>query len=174
MQDDNISVFIGLGSNQGNLLENLIQAQRHIKSLTGVLSLSFSTVYYTEPQGVKDQPWFANQVLQVQCASMWTPVTFLKQLHNIESYMGRKRESRWGPRVIDLDILLFGHEVWNTADLIIPHPRMFERAFVLVPLLELDTDIILPDGQKASEALNKLQYSVQGQMIWQEQVDKIF
>ncbi len=168
MQKDNISVFIGLGSNHGNLLENLAQAKKHIQRLDEVLSLSVSKVYYTEPQGVKDQPWFANQVLQVQCTSMWTPITFLEQLHNIESYMGRKRESRWGPRIIDLDLLLFGHEVLSTADLILPHPRMLERAFVLIPLLDLDSNIFFPDGQKATEALGRLHYSVQDQMIWQE------
>ena len=85
----------------------------------------------------------------------------------IENTLGRVREERFGPRVIDLDVLLFGNEVIESEDLIVPHPRMTERAFVLVPLQEIAPQLQFPDGRGLTEVLGKLEYKVDADQIWQ-------
>jgi len=163
-----ISAYVGLGSNQGRPEENLAHAGVKIRSMTGVFSALGSQVYYTEPQGVKDQPWFANQVLRIVCHPAWSPQLFMRHLLNIECMLGRKREIPWGPRRIDCDLLLFGGHSICQPDLTLPHPRMVHRAFVLVPLLELDPDLCLPDGSRLSDCLDHIAYRRHGRRIWQE------
>jgi len=162
-----IPVYIGLGSNQGRPEENLGRAKGHIQSMTGVGTVVSSSVYYTEPQGVKDQPWFANQILRVLCHPAWTPELFMRHLLDIEHMLGRKRNMHWGPRRIDCDLLLFGRQVVNSSELVLPHPRMTERAFVLVPLVELTPDLCLPNGTRIKDCLQNLVYRREGRRIWQ-------
>lgn len=163
-----IPVYIGLGSNQGHPEENLAQARAKIQSMTGVFAAVSSQIYYTEPQGVKDQPWFANQVLKILCHPAWTPPSFMRHLLSIENLLGRKRDIHWGPRRIDCDLLLFGQQSLSQPNLILPHPRMIHRAFVLVPLLELSPELCLPDGRRVKDCLQNLVYRRQGLRIWQE------
>lgn len=129
-------------------------------------------VYFTEPQDMRDQPWFANQVLKVSCALDMTAPDFLDMLLDVEKRLGRVRETsdpamRFGPRVIDLDLLLFDQERWDTPHLALPHPRMSERAFVLVPLRDIEPNLLLSDGRTPGEALRSLAHAVEGNRIRQ-------
>jgi 2-amino-4-hydroxy-6-hydroxymethyldihydropteridine diphosphokinase len=110
--------------------------------------ISRSSIYETEPQDVADQPWFLNMV--VECESQCFPRQMLKILQGIERELGRVRAGsiRRGPRVIDIDILLLGSVVMGTEQLTIPHPRMFERRFVLEPLLEIAPELRHPQTKE--------------------------
>ena len=129
-------VYIGLGSNLGERLKNLVSAVQTLGAILG--DLNFSSVWETEPMLVKDQPAFLNMVVSGLYNN--TPETLLNELWDIENNAGRNRnvETPKGPRQLDLDILLFGSRVIKTEILQIPHPAMKERAFVLIPLMELD------------------------------------
>ena len=164
------TAFIGLGSNLGDTLENLFQARTYLKKVSGLKpgSMKYSRVYFTEPQGIKDQPWFANQVLSIECEPSMTPIKLLEDLLLIEKLMGRKREKCWGPRIIDLDLLLFGQQESCSESLTLPHPEITKRAFVLIPLLEINPDLTLPGGNLLKEYLQQLAFEIQDDKIWQE------
>ena len=126
----------------------LLQAQAAIAALSTVQEIRLvntSSYYQTKPWGIVDQPDFINAVAAIDTAL--SPGQLLKQLQAIEQAQGRKRLERWGPRTIDLDILLYGDRVVSTDDLTIPHPRLTEREFVLYPLAELAPDLKLPTGE---------------------------
>jgi 2-amino-4-hydroxy-6-hydroxymethyldihydropteridine diphosphokinase len=128
------TVYIALGSNLGDRVENLLLARERIVSPHVRLTRA-SSIYETGPREVLDQPWFLNQVVAAETTLF--PRQLLARLLRIEQEMGRRRTLSKGPRVIDLDILLFGDAVIHAAGLEIPHPRMAERRFVLEPLAEL-------------------------------------
>jgi len=133
MQLDTVDVYLGLGANLGDRRATLSLARER---LAGVLQdIRCSRLYETPPWGVEQQPRFLNAV----CCGRTTlaPPELLVYLKSLERELGRVPTAHWGPRVIDVDILLFDDLVYATADLTIPHPRLHERAFVLVPLLEL-------------------------------------
>ena len=167
---DAISAFVCLGSNQG-VPERHLDAARSALVVRGLSIIGASPVYLTEPQGYRDQPWFANQVLRLACPPTLSPLALLDILLEEERRLGRVRSAdpalRFGPRVIDMDLLLFGNTVMETPRLILPHPRMAERAFVLVPLADLAPDLILPDGQRPADLLARLCYSVTANRIHQ-------
>ncbi|MDQ6900794.1 MAG: 2-amino-4-hydroxy-6-hydroxymethyldihydropteridine diphosphokinase [Candidatus Dormibacteraeota bacterium] len=126
--------YVGLGSNLGNRAENLAQARR-LLAQNGAQILRASSVIETEPWGVRKQPSFLNQVLEVE---WWTDARSLLLLaQEVEAQVGRRQTYRWGPRDIDVDILLFGDEQIAEPDLQVPHPRLWEREFVLRSLREL-------------------------------------
>ena len=154
------AAYISLGSNQGRKTQNLDQAVHCLGQESGIVPGTLSQVYYTEPQGVKAQPWFVNQVLELFCSSDWEPRSFVRRLLAIETRLGRIRSERWGPRVIDLDLLLWGETVSHSPEATVPHPRMAERAFVLVPLLEIRPDIRLPGGRPVRELCDRLDYTL--------------
>ena len=129
-----MKAYLGLGSNIGSRARNLSAARRRLRE-RGVRILRQSRVIETEPWGVLDQPKFLNQVLEVEWRG--TPRHLLRAAQAVERDGGRVREKRWGPRTIDVDILLFGDERVNEKDLVIPHPRINERRFVLSGLREL-------------------------------------
>jgi len=158
--------YISLGSNMGKPRENLHIAIEHIKKDSKIEVIKTSSIYKTEPQGLKNQPWFANQVIKVNVIG-FTPITLLQKLLKIENMMGRKRGIRWGPRIIDLDLLLFDKHVTHTSELTLPHPRMLQRAFVLIPLLEIEPQLTTPTGQKIRPYLEQLNYKLKGHKIWQ-------
>ena len=164
--------YISLGSNLGQPEANLETARENLALLPGVDIGPVSSLYYTEPQGVKDQPWFANQVLAAACAPDVTPLSLLASLLDIEARMGRQRRERWGPRLIDLDVLFFGHLVLHEPALTLPHPRIGERAFILVPLLEIAPDFVFPDGSRADIKLQGLDYRIEDTCIWQKTDDR--
>lgn len=134
--------FIGIGSNQGEPAENCREAVRRIGRSGEIRDLRASSLYRTEPVGKPDQPWFINCV--VEARTSLSPHGLLELLHRIEKGMGRVRRERWGPRTIDLDILLYGQVVVREDDLQIPHPELHKRRFVLVPLNELAPCAIHP------------------------------
>jgi len=129
-----ITVYLALGSNIGDREKNLREAIR-LLAKSAVQIAKLSGIYETEPVDYLDQPWFLNAVLEAQ--TDLPAVQLLTTLRNIESQMGSKKVFAKGPRLIDLDILLYGHETIATPDLQIPHPRMLLRNFVLVPLAEI-------------------------------------
>lgn len=139
-----VVAFIGMGANLGDRLGTLEQALEMIADLAGTKVLMVSRAYETEPWGPGDQPPYANAVAAVR-TSLAAP-DLLDALHEIEDSLGRVREERYGARTIDLDILLFGDEEWASERLTVPHPRLLEREFTVVPLLEIAHDATLPDG----------------------------
>lgn len=108
-----------------------------------------SRVYETDPVGGPPQPEYLNAVVEVQ--TRLSPHDLLTACMDVEQRMGRVRAERWGPRIIDIDVLTYDDEEIDESDLVVPHPRMHERAFVLVPLLELDPDPLLPGHGRISE-----------------------
>lgn len=143
------TVFIGLGSNMGQKEEN-IQRALELLGKGGQISVAgVAPLYRTGPVGYLDQDWFLNTVAELETGL--SPHDLLKLLMDIENLMGRERTIRWGPRVIDLDILLYSDKAVNTPELEIPHPRLTERAFVMVPLADLCPDLVLPGGRRAAD-----------------------
>ena len=167
---ESILAYISLGSNLGDPAGNLRVAVEALGRLPGLLAGKLSPVYLTEPQGHKDQPWFANQVMELICPAAQDPRLLLQTLLALEIDLGRERAPDTppnSPRVIDLDLLLLGGLTHASRDLILPHPRLLERAFVLVPLLDIAPELILPGGRPAEEALRKLDCRVQDNVIYQ-------
>jgi 2-amino-4-hydroxy-6-hydroxymethyldihydropteridine diphosphokinase len=137
-----VKAFIGLGSNLGEREAMIRQALEEITRLPGTQLLRASSLYDTEPAGEVDQPNFLNAVAQID-----TELTARQLLWNlllIEKRLGRVRAQRWGPRTIDLDLLLYGSLIVEEPDLVVPHPELTRRSFVLVPLVELDPLLVHP------------------------------
>ena len=137
--------YLGLGGNLGDRLACLQRAVDLLKA-EGVRVVASSRVWETEPVGGPDQPDYLNAVVRVE--TELEPMQFLAACQRVERALGRVREVRWGPRTIDIDVLLFGDVTMEDPALTLPHPRMLERAFVLLLLLELDPDPVLPDGRR--------------------------
>lgn len=138
---DNLA-YIGIGSNLGDKVKNCLEAiERIVKAEENEL-IGQSSLYQTEPWGNEDQDWFVNAVIKIKTSL--NPEDLLKQLRTVEEQLKKRKEERWGPRNIDLDILFFNDEVIETPDLTIPHPSLHLRRFVLVPLHEICPDFIHP------------------------------
>lgn len=135
-------VFIGLGSNVGDRLQYLQQAVKALAKLHGTMVKKTSSVYATEPVGVKEQAEFLNAVVEIET------VLDVRQLHaslkEVERAVGRTQRQRWGPREIDLDILYYNDIVLSEPELKIPHPEISNRRFVLIPLAEIAPGLIDP------------------------------
>ncbi|MGI5891457.1 MAG: 2-amino-4-hydroxy-6-hydroxymethyldihydropteridine diphosphokinase [Bacillota bacterium] len=145
-------VFLGLGSNLGDRKAFLQRAIANICSLPGVVFKAKSSLYQTSPWGVSDQADYYNAVLEVYCN---LPADYLlKSIQQIESNLGRIRAKKWGPRTADIDILLFGDEEIKQEGLLVPHPFLSERLFVLLPLVELDADLSVK-GLNVADLLKK-------------------
>lgn len=130
--------YLSLGTNLGDRLQNLVAAVR-LLSTPATRVTRVSSVYETAPQGKTDQPTFLNMAVEVDTAL--EPRELLQHIQSVEQQLGRVRVERWGPRIIDVDIVLYGDICLQEEDLILPHPRMQERAFVLLPLLELNPQL---------------------------------
>ena len=133
-------VYLALGSNLGDRRANLVAAVERLQPQVAVEQIS--SLYETEPAYVLDQPRYLNAALRGRTAL--APLNLLSFLKQIERELGRTAGYRFGPRIVDLDILLYDNFVIDSDDLIIPHPRMAERSFVLVPLAELAPDLTPP------------------------------
>ena len=142
--------YVGLGSNVGNKIANCARALTELSS-PDISIQRVSSLYKTDPVGYVDQERFVNGVVEV-CTEL-SIRSLLERVKIIEKNMGRKTGVRWGPRVIDLDILLYGSEVCESEDLVIPHPRLHERRFVLVPLVELVPEFMHPGLNKTMREL---------------------
>jgi dihydroneopterin aldolase/2-amino-4-hydroxy-6-hydroxymethyldihydropteridine diphosphokinase len=134
-------VYIGIGSNLGNRQENCLHAIELLQK-KGIIVTKRSSLYETEPWGVKDQPRFINMAIEIE--TPLEPGELLKTLKNVENELGREQTLQWGPRIIDLDILLFDDIILNEDNLKIPHPLLHERDFALRPLCEIAPDVYHP------------------------------
>jgi 2-amino-4-hydroxy-6-hydroxymethyldihydropteridine diphosphokinase len=141
-----VSAYLALGANLGDRLGNLQRAVDLLEVTPGIAVVRSSRVYETEPVGGPDQPEYLNAVLKIR--TDLEPADLLRACLAVEAEMGRVRAERWGPRPIDVDVLTYGDRTIDEPDLEIPHPRMHERGFVLVPLAELDADPMLPGGRR--------------------------
>jgi 2-amino-4-hydroxy-6-hydroxymethyldihydropteridine diphosphokinase len=139
---EDVLAYIGIGSNLGDARANCLQASRRLAKADGRLKIRLSSLYLTEPQELKAQGWYVNATAEVKSPLSAQDIFCL--LHHIEDEMGRERVARYGPRIIDLDLLFYDDMVLDTGELIIPHPRLHERRFVLVPLCELSPDFEHP------------------------------
>jgi 2-amino-4-hydroxy-6-hydroxymethyldihydropteridine diphosphokinase len=146
--------FVGLGANLENPLQQVSQAILELGAIERTRLLAVSSLYRSAPVGYADQPDFINAVAKVH--SQLSPHQLLDALHAIENRHGRRRSKRNAPRTLDLDLLLYDTLVLHEEGLILPHPRMHERAFVLKPLLEIAPRADIPGIGAASEALDKL------------------
>ena len=143
-----VSACLALGSNLGDRLEHLREAVRLLGAEPTVEVVRSSRVYETEPVG-PPQPAYLNAVIEVRTDG--TARELLEACRRVEDALGRVRAERWGPRTIDVDVLIFDEETIDEPDLVVPHPRMHERGFVLVPLGELEADPMLPGGRKLAK-----------------------
>lgn len=144
-------VFIGLGANLGDAKANLKAGLEGLAALEGYEPLALSSLYVTAPVGPVEQPPFLNAVAQGRYQG--GALDLLRGLQRIEARQGRERKVHWGPRTLDLDILLFGSELIDLPELKVPHPEMWQRAFVLVPLMELAPELQLPRWHKTAGQL---------------------
>lgn len=138
-----IICYIGIGSNLGNALKNCQHAVKSLSLAKGIEITSVSSFYKTEPVGIENQNLFINAVVEIMTAL--SARNLFMNLQNIEKDMGRKREVKGGPRIIDLDLLFYGREIIQDSDLIVPHPEIQRRRFVLEPLCEIASYFIHPD-----------------------------
>ncbi|QCU90518.1 2-amino-4-hydroxy-6-hydroxymethyldihydropteridine diphosphokinase [Thiomicrorhabdus sediminis] len=146
--------YIGLGSNLDNPKLQLQQALDEIAQLPGCDLLANSSFYASKPQGPQDQPDFVNAVCLI--GTELSPQQLLEALQSIEQQHGRVKKRHWGERCIDLDILLYDDLVMQTDQLVIPHPYMTERDFVLIPLAEIDKDVRIPNKGGLTALIDKL------------------
>lgn len=147
-----INAYIGLGSNLGDRELNLLRAVAEIGKLPECRVSGLSPFYETSPVGVTDQPAFINAVLRLS-TRLTSHALFLHLQHIERAVFHRKRTLRWGPRTMDLDLLLFGNEAVTDDELTVPHPRMAERRFVLEPLCKLAPDLLHPVLGRTMEEL---------------------
>ncbi|MCZ8523673.1 MULTISPECIES: 2-amino-4-hydroxy-6-hydroxymethyldihydropteridine diphosphokinase [Paenibacillus] len=164
-REDQAVAYIGLGSNLGDREQYLREALRMLEGHPEIRILGWSSFYETEPVGYVDQSPFLNMVAAL--GTTLSPDDLFAQMLGAEQHLGRKREVRWGPRTIDLDLLLYGSRIQEDPRLILPHPRMLERAFVLVPLIEV---MQLQDPQQAGQLEDQLQRlsGKEGVTLWKK------
>ncbi len=135
--------YIGLGSNLSEPIKQVQAAIDEIKKIAQSQVINVSSLYLSKPMGPQNQDDYINAVLALE--TKLTPIELLDTLQDIENKAGRvRKENRWGARILDLDIILFGNQIITTDRLVIPHYGMKEREFVLLPLAEITTDLILP------------------------------
>ena len=139
--------YVGLGSNQGDRCAYLESGVRQIESGPGVRIVAASSVYETPPVGYLPQPHFLNAAIAIETGL--APAQLLRILRTVEDGHGRQRQIRWGPRTLDLDLLIHGDEVVETEELTVPHPHLTVRCFVLVPLCEIAPNLRHPVSGKA-------------------------
>jgi 2-amino-4-hydroxy-6-hydroxymethyldihydropteridine diphosphokinase len=153
------TAYLSLGSNLGDRTANLRQALEYLATAGGEV-VRRSSIYETEPQELREQPWFLNQVVEIR--TTLSPPELLACIREIERELGRQRAIAKGPRTIDIDILIYGDAIVDTPELQIPHPRLAERRFVLQPLAELAPDLQHP---KTSRTVSEMLATIEGQTV---------
>jgi 2-amino-4-hydroxy-6-hydroxymethyldihydropteridine diphosphokinase len=152
--------YIGIGSNMGDSQRNCREAIERTGALDECSVISVSSFYFTEPVGVKAQEWYVNGAVSV--STTMSAQDLLKALLQVELHMGRIRLEKWGPRVIDLDLLLYGQDIIDETDIKVPHPLMHMRKFVMAPMSELAPDLIHPlFGKSMMELLKEIEVNNQ-------------
>ncbi|MGN4127691.1 2-amino-4-hydroxy-6-hydroxymethyldihydropteridine diphosphokinase [Lysinibacillus sphaericus] len=162
-------VFLSIGTNIGERYENLQHAIKMLMDKERIEVIRVSSIYETAAVGYTDQADFLNIAVYVKTS--YSSSEMLEICQSVENELGRIREFRWGPRIIDLDILLYNHENIETESLIVPHPRMYERAFVLVPLIEITPTPVGEQLQLAHETLKQLNCEKEGVTLWKESLE---
>jgi|TARA_B100001093_G_scaffold166086_1_gene158650 2-amino-4-hydroxy-6-hydroxymethyldihydropteridine diphosphokinase len=150
-----VVAYISVGSNLNNPYQQVKSAIGKLKIADNIYIETISGWYLSDPVGPKNQSRYVNGVIKI--STRLSPNQLLKKLHEIEDAHGRIRNVRWGPRTLDLDILLYGSRMMNTKKLTIPHPEMKIRNFVLTPLADIEPDLVLPDGSILSSLLENNQ-----------------
>ncbi|MBL4909922.1 MAG: 2-amino-4-hydroxy-6-hydroxymethyldihydropteridine diphosphokinase [Alteromonadaceae bacterium] len=150
-----MTAYIGVGSNLSNPIKQVTLAIKALKTLTDSQVTAVSSIYGSKPMGPQDQPDYVNAVVELQTSL--TPLALLDALQTLENKAGRvRKENRWGARILDLDMLLFGEQVINNERLTIPHYGIKSREFVLLPLHEIALNLCLPDGDSIAELANNI------------------
>ena len=144
-------VFIALGTNLGDREENIRKAIQKIGKLPKTAIIKSSSIINTKPVGITNQPDFLNCVVQIK--TILDPEKLLLELLKIEREMGRIRKQKWGPRIIDMDILFFNNEIINTQDLTVPHPEILKRKFILNSMNEIAPQFLHPIEKKIIKEL---------------------
>ncbi|HIE01500.1 MAG: 2-amino-4-hydroxy-6-hydroxymethyldihydropteridine diphosphokinase [Candidatus Parabeggiatoa sp.] len=148
------TVYVGLGSNLDNPIHQLKQALLALNTIPTTVLLKHSALYRSKPLGPQNQPDYINAVAVL--TTELAPLMLLNELQAIENKQGRVRTAqRWGPRTLDLDMLLYGNKQLETPQLTLPHPGLYDRAFVLYPLYECAPDLVLPNGLKAYDLIQR-------------------
>jgi 2-amino-4-hydroxy-6-hydroxymethyldihydropteridine diphosphokinase len=149
-----VTAFVALGSNLGDPVQEIRSALRELAALPGTRLVRHSSFYRNPPEGGLDQPEFVNAVAEVETGA--GPRELLDRLLGIERAHGRARDYPNAPRTLDLDVVLYGDQVVREPGLVIPHPRMLDRSFVLVPLAEIAPDAVVPGRGRAADLVRKL------------------
>lgn len=158
------TAYLSLGSNLGHREANIASALKMLGQEAWILKVS--SLYETEPVGYKNQPWFLNCVCSVE--TDLSPQALLKFVKAIERKLGRREDIRFGPRLIDIDILFYNSLILDSPDLIIPHPRLVERAFVLLPLREIAPELVHPLLRATIEELWQKAENLEGIRFYSE------
>jgi 2-amino-4-hydroxy-6-hydroxymethyldihydropteridine diphosphokinase len=149
-----VRVYVGLGSNLEDPVAQVLEAVEELEMIPDSILVSRSSLYRGKPMGVADQPDYVNAVVAMD--TLLSAENFLQELTRIEDLQGRVRDGdKWGPRIIDLDLLMYGKQKINTPDLTVPHPGMHERDFVIIPLSELAGDVNIPGQGRLTALINK-------------------
>jgi 2-amino-4-hydroxy-6-hydroxymethyldihydropteridine diphosphokinase len=159
-------VYLSLGTNIGEREHNLGQAIKFLLQDENIMLIDLSSIYETDPVGYNDQPSFLNLVVKIHTS--YQPLELLTKTQQIEVELGRVRDIRWGPRTIDLDILLYNQENIQTEPLTVPHPRMTERGFVMIPLYEINPDIQIPGKKLILNELISQLLDKEGVRLWKQ------
>lgn len=158
-------VYLSLGSNIGNRVVFLHEAVKRLDSLKEVVVTNVSSIYETDPVGYEDQNNFLNMALEIQ--TNLKAEQLLHECMEIEKKLGRERLIRWGPRTVDIDILLYNQENINKDQITVPHPRLTERAFVLIPLMDMNPGLSVPGTGKTIQEIMKT-LSDKGVRLWRK------
>jgi len=164
LKDEGVTAYLGLGSNMGDRQDYLERALDFLSQRIRIEKVS--SIYDTEPVGNVDQPRFLNMVCQV--STSLPPMALLTLGKGIESKLGRVSAKSNAPRPIDVDILFYGDQIIETPELVIPHPRLTERAFVLIPLAQIAPDLVHPVNNKTIKELLEGLTEVQGVFKWED------
>jgi 2-amino-4-hydroxy-6-hydroxymethyldihydropteridine diphosphokinase len=148
-----VEAYVALGSNVEGPAHHVQQAILEIGSFTHTKVVAQSSLYRTPPWGKLDQPDFINAVVKIQ--TRHTALELFLLLQDVENKHARQRVEKWGPRTLDCDLILYGQEIIDTPDLIVPHPRMKTRGFVLLPLAEIVPTCVLPSGEAILDLVSR-------------------
>ncbi|MDN3717142.1 2-amino-4-hydroxy-6-hydroxymethyldihydropteridine diphosphokinase [Vibrio breoganii] len=158
-----INAYIAVGSNLGDPVAQAKQAIESLRDLPRSRVIQASSLYSSTPMGPQNQPDYINAVVKIETELQ--PLELLDNTQKIENEQGRvRKEERWGPRTLDLDIILYGDETIDQPRLVVPHYGMREREFVLYPLLEIEPNLILPDGSALSQLIESVDRN--GLQVW--------
>ncbi|MDH3980614.1 MAG: 2-amino-4-hydroxy-6-hydroxymethyldihydropteridine diphosphokinase [Gammaproteobacteria bacterium] len=151
-----IRVYVGIGSNLNDPVAQVKEAIEELEVLPDTIMEACSSLYSCKPMGPQDQPDFVNAVVALD--TLLSPADLLQRLQRIEELQGRERDGeKWGPRILDLDLLMYGKKVIDTDELKVPHPGMHERDFVIIPLAEIAGNISIPGHGLLTTLINKVE-----------------